>query len=65
MNLPKPDTEVLAKISHQYDLGESHWYEVVYHDGEEWQSFHGSKTFEDGERVEAWVYCAAVRFHLR
>lgn len=47
---------VLAKISHINDLGTSTWFEVVYF-SEEWCSYGGSDTFEDGEQVIEWVYC--------
>lgn len=46
---------VLAEIEHINDLGKSKWYEVVYFD-EKWQSYAGSKTFEDGEKVIMWKY---------
>lgn len=46
---------VLAEIEHISDLGKSKWYEVVYFD-ENWRSYAGSKTFEDGERVVKWKY---------
>jgi hypothetical protein len=49
---------VLAKISHQYDLGNSQWYEVVYYVNGKWCSYGGSNTFEDGEIVVEWVYCS-------
>jgi hypothetical protein len=55
---------VLAKISHQNDLGNSHWYEVVYYVNGKWFSYSGSKTFYDGERVIEWVYCNE-RFKLK
>lgn len=48
---------VLAKITHQNDLGQSQWYEVVYYVDGKWCSYSGSKTFEDGERVVEWVHC--------
>ena len=48
---------VLAKITHQNDLGLSQWYEVVYYDDNKWCSYSGSKTFQDGERVIEWKYC--------
>ena len=51
---------VLAKISHQYDLGNSQWYEVVYYVNGEWCSYGCSNTFEDGERVIEWVYCGEI-----
>jgi len=46
---------VLAEIEHINDLGKSKWYEVVYFD-ENWQSYAGSKTFRDGEKVIRWKY---------
>lgn len=46
---------VLAEIEHINDLGKSKWYEVVYFD-ENWQSYVGSKTFQDGEKVIRWKY---------
>ena len=46
---------VLAEIEHINDLGKSKWYEVVYFD-ENWQSYAGSKTFQDGEKVVRWKY---------
>jgi hypothetical protein len=50
---------VLAKITHQNDLGLSQWHEVVYYDNDDdkWCCYSGSKTFQDGERVVAWKYC--------
>jgi len=48
---------VLAYIEHQNDLGKSCWYEVVWYHNNRWESFHGSKTFEDGEKVLKWEYC--------
>lgn len=54
MNLPD-ERPVLAKVEHQGSLGKSTWFEVVYYD-EEWKSFAGSKTFEDGEQVVGWTY---------
>ena len=47
---------VLALITHQGDLGESKWYEVVYF-FQKWVSYEGSKTFQDGEQVVKWKYC--------
>lgn len=47
---------ILAKIEHINDLGKSTWYEVVYYD-DDWYSYAGSKTFEDGEQVVEWKYC--------
>ena len=46
---------VLAEIEHINDLGKSKWYEVVYFD-ENWKSYAGSKTFQDGEKVIRWKY---------
>lgn len=46
---------VLALITHQGDLGKNEWYEVVYF-FHKWQSYAGSKTFEDGEQVVKWKY---------
>jgi hypothetical protein len=54
--VPTKIDSILAKITHQNDLGLSEWYEVVYYDNE-WCSFSGSKTFEDGEKVIEWEYC--------
>ena len=54
--LPTEVDSILAKITHQNDLGLSQWYEVVYYDNK-WCSYSGSKTFEDGERVVGWKYC--------
>lgn len=51
---------VLAKITHQNDLGQPQWYEVVYYVDGKWRSYSGSKTFEDGERVVEWVYCQNI-----
>ena len=51
---------VLAKISHQNDLGNPNWYEVVYYVDGKWCSYSGSKTFEDGERVVEWVHCSEI-----
>ena len=57
--LPKNLESVLAKITHQNDLGLSQWYEVVYYDNdtEKWCCYSGGKTFQDGERVIEWKYC--------
>lgn len=48
---------VLVKLEHVGETGKSVWYEVVYHNGEEWCSYSGSKTFSDGEKVLSWKYC--------
>jgi hypothetical protein len=55
--IPTELESVLAKITHQNDLGLSQWYEVVYYDDNKWCSYSGSKTFQDGERVIEWKYC--------
>ena len=55
--LPSELEPVLAKITHQNDLGLSQWYEVVYYADDRWCSYSGSKTFQDGERVIEWKYC--------
>jgi hypothetical protein len=62
--IPNELEPVLAKISHQNDLGNPNWYEVVYYVDGKWCSYSGSKTFEDGERVVEWVYCNE-RFKLK
>ena len=58
--LPEGLKPVLAKITHQGSLGVSDWHEVVYFNGEagigEWESYSGSKTFLDGEKVIACRY---------
>lgn len=54
---PRICEPVLAEISKSGELGKEGWYEVVYHDGERWQHFAGSDTFDDGERVVKWKYC--------
>ena len=46
---------VLALLTHQGDLGLNEWYEVVYF-SQQWRSYAGSKTFEDGEQVIKWKY---------
>ncbi len=49
--------DVLAQIETQSDLGKSSWYEVVYHNGEEWCSYAGSDTFSTyGYNVVQWKY---------
>lgn len=55
--VPSLYVPVLAFISVIGDSGKSEWYEVVYHNGEEWESYAGSNTFNDGERVLKWKYC--------
>jgi formate dehydrogenase maturation protein FdhE len=59
LQLPDNLEPVLAKIEHVNDLGKSSWYEVVYND-ENWRSYKGSNTFEDGEKVVKWKYCKAI-----
>ncbi len=58
--VPNELDPVLAKISHQNDLGNPKWYEVVYYVDGKWCSYSGSKTFEDGERVVEWVHCSEI-----
>jgi len=55
-SLPREAEPVLAQISHTNNLGKSNWKEIVYHDGENWKAYEGSKTFNDGERVVQWRY---------
>jgi len=55
MSIPNESEPVLALITHQSDLGESKWYEVVYF-LRKWCSYSGSNTFEDGEQVVKWKY---------
>jgi hypothetical protein len=65
MNLPKPGADVLAKIISDPFIngsGLASWYEVVYHDGDRWRTYNRSETFDDGGRVEAWVYCDRIMF---
>lgn len=52
----EPLRYILAMIQLRTDIGTSSWYEVIYHDGENWQSFHDSKTFDGGETIAGWVY---------
>jgi hypothetical protein len=53
--------DVLARIESQNDLGKTSWYEVVYHNGEEWCSCAESNTFSNyGDTVVDWVYCDEV-----
>jgi hypothetical protein len=56
--VPNELEPVLAKISHQNDLGNPQWYEVVYYVDGKWCSYAGSTTFDDGEIVVEWVYCS-------
>jgi hypothetical protein len=56
MKTPKELEPVLAEIEHVNDLGKSTWFEVVYF-CEEWCSYSGSDTFDDGEKVIRWKYC--------
>ena len=53
---PKFCKPVLAEIKSIHSLGTSIYFEVVYHNDNEWCSFANSKTFEDGEIVLQWVY---------
>lgn len=55
--IPKDLRDVLAQIEIQNDMGKSSWYEVVYHNGEEWCSYGGSETFSTyGYNVVKWKY---------
>ena len=56
---PKEFHPVLAKIEHINDLGKSKWYEVVYYNNG-WNSYTGSRTFQDGEQVIDWKYCEDI-----
>jgi len=47
---------IFAEISHVNDLGTSTWFEVIYF-FEEWCSYSGSNTFNDGDTVIRWKYC--------
>ncbi|QOI71090.1 hypothetical protein pEaSNUABM47_00151 [Erwinia phage pEa_SNUABM_47] len=60
VEMPKELEPVIAKIAVIGELGKSSWYEVVYHNGDEWCCYAGSKTFQDGERVLDWKYCTDV-----
>lgn len=56
---PESLAPVLAKIESCGCLSKGIHYEVVYYDcdnSQEWKSFSGSKTFDDGEIVLAWRY---------
>ena len=57
--LPDKLKPVLARIEQINSLGKSGWWEVVYYDGN-WQSYRGSNTFENGEKVVDWEYCEAI-----
>ena len=57
-HVPEEGVPVLALIKTHGDLGPQEWREVVYHDGDRWQSYAGSKTFDDGEQVARWVFAA-------
>ena len=50
---------VLAKINHVNDLGISSWHEVIFY-FQGWQSYSGSNTFNDGEKVVNWKYCKDI-----
>lgn len=58
MEIPETGVSVLASITHQTCLGLCGWYEVVYHDGDNWKSYQDSKTFNDGEQVGVWIYAS-------
>lgn len=55
-NKPNQLEPIFAEISHVGDLGTSMWFEVIYF-FEEWCSYSGSNTFNDGETVIRWKYC--------
>lgn len=57
INTPEKFAPTLAEITKQGELGKEGWWEVVYHDGANWQHFAGSDTFEDGEKVVKWKLC--------
>ena len=60
MKIPEEGSAVVATISHQHSLGLSKWVEVVYHDGDNWKPYQGSRTFSDGERVLSWEYAVVT-----
>lgn len=55
-SLPLTGTPILARIEAHTDTGYQSWPEVIYHDGNNWKSYHGSTTFEDGEHVVEWQF---------
>ena len=57
---PDPSRQVLALVESMNELGASQYYEVIYHNGEEWHSYFGSETFKDGEKVLKWAYADDV-----
>ena len=57
INTPEKFAPTLAEIAKWGELGKESWWEVVYHDGINWQHFAGSNTFEDGEKVIKWKLC--------
>ena len=59
-NIPEKDFSVVAWVEQLNDLGTSRWYEVVYHNGNEWCAYHGSDTFKNGESVIKWKYVGEV-----
>ena len=54
--IPEVGRPILAQISYLNDLGQGTYFEVIYHDGEKWCAYAGSKTFKDGEQVVKWIY---------
>ncbi len=63
MELPEGLMPVLALIESQRSLGKFTHYEVVYYDEDishKWQSYGGSKTFENAEKVIGWKYCIDI-----
>ena len=61
---PGEGVAVLAEIHHQASLGLSKWWEVVHYSSGAWQSYSGSKTFQDGEQVRAWASCSSLAYKL-
>jgi len=58
--LPAELESVLAEIHSLNDLGETSWHEVIYHDGDYWCSYSGSRTFKDSESVKKWKYVKSI-----
>lgn len=55
-SIPREAEPVLARIKQLNDLGTSYWYEVVYHNGENWCGYECSRTFTKCEQVVDWKY---------
>ena len=60
LTIPEEYNPVIAEIMQINELGKSIYHEVVYHNGSEWHSYAGSKTFENGEQVLKWKYVSDV-----